>query len=403
MTTRTGIRQIVKPAVFKHIAKTGEHITSDDIKNIKEAITQNIKPKLKNLDTYIDYKLNQQKTRLNSLIDDAHSKKSSAPRSLSAKEAGSKGTLFAARSVDLSKVHLYEKFKTLTPRLQHSIKHQGISLRNGGKSPFLGAGTYGSVELIREVDTKKWYAHKTIQDDGSSINKELTIIKKIIASEEQGEASSKNIIPKAYVRAYSPRYSIDHRAGLISEVGNQTELATLFPKLKRKGKLIFTIDLLSALQSLHRSGIFHRDIKPDNILLKGKRPAFIDFGLATDQNSYKSSTGTLIWMAPEVYKKNTSSDSAKADIYSAGLVIADLDGNHDLTRPILFGGRDNIRHKIEQKRSQAIEDFYRSSRKNQNADPIKKAYFSMIQKDPTYRPTLDSVITDLKNALNRLE
>ena len=126
---------------------------------------------------------------------------------------------------------------------------------------------------------------------------------------------------------------------LISEVGNQTEVGYPLFKARQRGKLTFTIDL-SALQSLHRTGIFHRDIKPDNILLKDNSPAFIDFGLATDQDSYKSSTGTPIWMAPEVYQNDKSSDSAKADIYSAGLVIADLDGNHDLTRPILFGKKE---------------------------------------------------------------
>ncbi len=47
----------------------------------------------------------------------------------------------------------------------------------------------------------------------------------------------------------------------------------------------FMLDCLELLEALHRHGIQHRDIRPENILVRAGRPVLIDFGWATADDS----------------------------------------------------------------------------------------------------------------------
>ncbi|RLN21990.1 protein kinase and PP2C-like domain-containing protein [Panicum miliaceum] len=98
-----------------------------------------------------------------------------------------------------------------------------------------------------------------------------------------------------------------------------------------------------ALQYLHILGVVHRDIKPANILLdKDLHPHLADFGLAMFQKdikrvsveNWKSSgkptggfhkknmVGTLIYMAPEILRKDIHTE--RSDVYSFAISINEL-------------------------------------------------------------------------------
>ena len=51
------------------------------------------------------------------------------------------------------------------------------------------------------------------------------------------------------------------------------------------------IRIISAIESLHNLGFLHKDIKPDNILVKGEEVVLIDMGLAS---KYEDSEGNHI-------------------------------------------------------------------------------------------------------------
>lgn len=79
---------------------------------------------------------------------------------------------------------------------------------------------------------------------------------------------------------------------------------------------------------LHNAKIRHRDIKPQNILVKGSSVYFTDFGISLDWENLSRSTTTkdtaksMLYCAPEVAryeKRNTS-----ADIWSLGCVFLEM-------------------------------------------------------------------------------
>lgn len=96
-------------------------------------------------------------------------------------------------------------------------------------------------------------------------------------------------------------------------------------------KLRIAIGIARGLAYLHsrEQPVVRRDIKSRNVLLDEAtaEPALCDFGLSCrlDQVELESadSAGTILWSAPEVIKGHTY--SAKADIYSFGVVLAEID------------------------------------------------------------------------------
>lgn len=68
-----------------------------------------------------------------------------------------------------------------------------------------------------------------------------------------------------------------------------------------------TQQINNALVFIHNLNISHRDIKPDNILVKSHNPLIVklsDFGLAKmiQEDSFnKTFCGTMLYLAPEVF------------------------------------------------------------------------------------------------------
>ena len=81
--------------------------------------------------------------------------------------------------------------------------------------------------------------------------------------------------------------------------------------------------LLLALHHCHSSGITHRDIKLENIMItEDNVMKLIDFGLsknATQSELMDSMAGTPYYMAPEVLKDESYNSSV--DIWSLGVVL----------------------------------------------------------------------------------
>lgn len=93
-------------------------------------------------------------------------------------------------------------------------------------------------------------------------------------------------------------------------------------------------DVLSALECAHQRDVVHRDVKPDNILISDHGTYLIDFSIGvclTPEPGLTRATvagnglGTVNYAAPEQLADATTADR-RADIYSAGVVLAEMLG-----------------------------------------------------------------------------
>lgn len=95
--------------------------------------------------------------------------------------------------------------------------------------------------------------------------------------------------------------------------------------IEQRVKLI--TQTLQALAYLHRRGILHRDLKPDNVLVVNGEVKVLDFGLATayDQMAQPEASGiagTLAYLPPEVLQGQPPTQAA--DLYAVGVIAYEL-------------------------------------------------------------------------------
>lgn len=117
----------------------------------------------------------------------------------------------------------------------------------------------------------------------------------------------------------------DGRAGLWMELVRGTTLAEL---LARDGRFPpeevreIGLDLCRTLAAVHRHGLLHGDIKPENIMREvSGRIVLMDFGIARELDAEPRLTvsGSMRYLAPEVLQGGEP--SVASDIYSVGAVL----------------------------------------------------------------------------------
>ncbi len=98
--------------------------------------------------------------------------------------------------------------------------------------------------------------------------------------------------------------------------------------LAEEDQVQLLIQLLQALNYLHRRDIVHRDLKPDNVLVINGQVKVLDFGLALAQDYLQASdqkvAGTLAYMAPEILQGQPA--SVASDLYAVGIMAFELFG-----------------------------------------------------------------------------
>ena len=106
-------------------------------------------------------------------------------------------------------------------------------------------------------------------------------------------------------------------------------VADISHEMTFEDKLQIIIQIAYGVAYMHSLSIIHRDIKPDNIMLSEDGiPKLIDFGLSKEKEDHQRTqstggiSGTPLWLSPE--RKRGKPSTSKSDVYSLGLVIANL-------------------------------------------------------------------------------
>src|SRR5690606_36624168 len=105
-------------------------------------------------------------------------------------------------------------------------------------------------------------------------------------------------------------------------------LARRSPRPDVETALHITREIALALDYAHRHGVVHRDIKPDNILLREDgTPVLTDFGIARAGTAARMTrTGAIVgtphYMSPEQARGQPL--DGRADLYSLGVLLHEL-------------------------------------------------------------------------------
>ncbi len=94
-----------------------------------------------------------------------------------------------------------------------------------------------------------------------------------------------------------------------------------------RAQLFFARVLAEGLQAVHAAGVLHRDVKPTNVLMEGRWPVLIDFGLArVAEDPRLTQTGFLLgtpgYLAPEILYGDDASPASDVHSWAATVVYA---------------------------------------------------------------------------------
>ncbi len=189
----------------------------------------------------------------------------------------------------------------------------------------IGEGSYGEVYRAYDSVLDREVALKLLKQD-----KLAPIQSRAFIQEARRLAKVRN----HHVLAIHGANVHDSRVGIWSDLivgANLAEKQSKEPEANHNYSINQLLPLMNALAdaliAVHDAGLIHGDIKPSNVMIDSHNKfTLMDFGAGTEFNSDNSQSGyligTLLYMAPELFEKNTLSSAS--DIYAFGVLLFNL-------------------------------------------------------------------------------
>jgi serine/threonine protein kinase len=202
------------------------------------------------------------------------------------------------------------------------------SLRSGGSGAKLYVAEPSPEKIARVHNMPKRVVIKSFAiTEGSSLPQIVRESRALECAKQLGHVLDHGMDNHRfyYVMPYHPG---DHLGILTRQMHGECGSGGL--DQKRLGLVMsYMRDLLVTLSAYHKGGLWHKDVKPENVIVHDGRAHLVDLGLVTPLRSAMTLTthGTEYFRDPEMVRqalrgvKVHQVDGAKFDIYAAGAVL----------------------------------------------------------------------------------
>jgi len=187
----------------------------------------------------------------------------------------------------------------------------------------IGKGAFGVVYLAREEKSEKTYAIKETYQDPNYKNREAQIVKELL---HPNIVKVHHIFFSQKTRGTYLHLVMDHLPSNLFEYIQKIKHTNRV--ISEKAITFIMYQVCRGIGYIHKKGICHRDIKPQNILLDPAtmRTVVCDFGSAkvlVDREWNKTYICSRFYRAPELLFQSNYYTTA-VDMWSVGCVFAEL-------------------------------------------------------------------------------